>query len=597
MHQTVRPPSAMSDTSNDSIISVGMGLETPSPTRSPGSSSISPHSVAKSPASSASQSSSSSLPGVKVCHRAKLSTFQPQLQRNIASPMTISGVHAYPSQVQALLTHAAMPSMLVPSSISCCEAGASQSGNSLIRAQLLAPRGIVAQLSGHQVEVSAQMCNPTSSVGTPHLSTMPISSLMTSQLTTQPVQTDAQGRKADSLVVAKEGLTHTSSKPITLTLTGAKAPGKSKTPPSSTIPAALAFHPGPLSKPGTVPVNVTLTLKGATEEAKGTGSVRGHGGKAKLPTVGGLLAGLGMPLESSSSRGPKKASSGLSRSKSPSRAADTKPMSPGSSRSQSAASKKRSQQKTDAVTQDHIITFHQVTSSSLVQPQQASLLTSPLILTSAAAGVQPSVSGLVFQPQVASQAQLTTASSKKTPPILTATQASAIRTLTSLASQRKLKEASSTSGVTTASGSFGSSSSHAELSSIPMSLLMSTGPHGVTTSQGLKAVSVVGSHGRNLPKGAIPVMTNPLLSTGIPANLAPGKGVILQVPIGSKLVSAIPSTSLSLNKQKTTTPVTVTSSTLTSLMTAAVTQAAKTQPGKFTETPRAARAQDDKDKN
>ncbi|XP_071806877.1 uncharacterized protein [Asterias amurensis] len=591
MHQTIRPPSAMSDTSNDSIISVGMGLETLSPARSPGSSSISPHSIAKSPASSASQSSSSSLPGVKVCHRAKLSTFQPQLQRNIAAPMTLSGVHAYPSQVQALLTHAAMPSMLVPSSISCSEAGAAQSGNSLIRAQLLAPRGIVAQLSGHQV--SAQMCNPTSSICTPQLSTMPLSSLMTSQ-----AHTDALSRK-DSLVVTKEGLVHASSKPITLTLTGTKAPGKSRTPPSSTIPAALAFHPGTLSKPGTVPVNVTLTLKGATEESKGSGSSRGHGGKAKLPTVGGLLAGLGMPLESSSSRGPKKATSGLSRSKSPSRAADTKSMSPGSARSaQSAASKKRSQQKTDAVTQDHIITFHQVTSSSLVQPQQASLLTSPLIFTSAAAGVQPTMSGLVFQPQVASHGQLTTASSRKTPPSLSATQASAIRTLTSLASQRKLKEIPSTSGVGTASGSFGSS--HTELPSIPMSLLMSTGPHSVTTSQGLKTVSVVGSHGRSLPKGAIPVMTNPLLSAGIPANLAPGKGVILQVPIGSKLVSAIPSTSLSLNKPKITTPITVTSSALTSQMTATLNQganlAAKNQPAKSTQASRVVTAHDD-DKN
>ena len=117
------------------------------------------------------------------------------------------------------------------------------------------------------------------------------------------------------------------------------------------------------------------------------------------------------------------------------------------------------------------------------------------------------------------------------------------------------------------------SPAQSNVSSIPMSLLMPSGHHGVTPGQGLEGVSVLGSAGRPFPKGAIPVITNPVLSASIPASLAPGKGVILQVPIGSKLVSAIPATTMTLNKQKSTIPVSVTSSVFTSsLITPVMTQ-------------------------
>ncbi|XP_022098459.1 nuclear factor related to kappa-B-binding protein-like [Acanthaster planci] len=569
-HQAVRPPSVLSDTSNDSIISVGMGLETPSPSRSPGSSSISPHSFAKSPASSTTQSPIAGILAGKTGKRGSKvgATAQPQvLQRHLSSPAAISGSQALSPQVQALLTHAAMPSVLVPTSAASSEAGPYQSGNSLIKAQLLAPRGFVAQLTSQQLSTSVPKSSQavrTITTAT-QMSAVPVPPLMVGQLLSHPDQaqhqsTEIPGRTGDMVSSTKPGLVPSTNQPITLTLTGANTVSdKSKTQPSSTIPAALAFH----SKPGTLPVNVTLTLKGATEEKKaatGGGTSRGHGGKTKLPTVGGLLAGLGMPLEGvSTSRVGRKSSS---KAKSPPRASVSKAAASQSS-IQSPVSRKKSQPKAEAPAIDKVLTLQAVTSATLVPPQKPPLLASPMIVGSVAAGVhQPSASGLIFQPQVAATAKPSSTNSSKTA-TLTVTQASAIRTLTSLASQQTLQDKPHLDRSNIAT----SQQTHSEIPSIPMSLFMaSSGPQGATMGQGVKSVSVVGS----LHQGAIPLITNPLLSTGIPASLTPGKGVILQVPIGSKRVSAIPA---AISKQKCTAPVILTSSTLTSsLMTPVVTQ-------------------------
>ncbi|XP_077985640.1 uncharacterized protein LOC144440211 [Glandiceps talaboti] len=73
------------------------------------------------------------------------------------------------------------------------------------------------------------------------------------------------------------------------------------------------------------------------------------------------------------------------------------------------------------------------------------------------------------------------------------------------------------------------------VSALPMSLLLSGSPQTGQTA---------------LPKGAVPVIASPVFAGNLPPSLA-GKGVILaQVPPGSKLVTAMPTSTVSLSGQK-----------------------------------------------